>query len=906
MTKASLTYRFTKPLAALFGALALLTLAACGGGGTGTTSPQTPTGTLGVSPSSILIEFGSAPVTLTVSGGVKPYVLTSSLQTLIPVTSTIQEDGRFSITPSYAPDIATLVTLTIRDGVQSTVTAQITIPARLGVPLAVSPTSAEAGINVPVTYTITGGSTPYTVTSSQPSIVPNPIAVDSLGRFTVRAITNPTSNTDVVLSVRDARNATVTATLSVRSLALAVSPTTAKTIFGVPVAYQISGGQPPYTVQSSFPTIVANPVVDANGRFTAAPLFNPPAAVDMVLTVRDAVGNQVTSQLQITPIPLSVSPVAVTVAANVPVTFTITGGTTPYTVVSSLPSLVPNPASIDAQGRFTLRATSTPSATTPVLITVRDAAQNLVTATMTILAATPVPLSLLPQTAIVYYNTPATLTVFGGTPPYQAFSTNSVVLPVARAVVTDQILLAPANVAADTSVTVTVTDSSGVSATAAVTVRPAPLLNTLTITPTPASPGVGCGSAVCAGQTATVTVLVRNLAGAGIQGRAVRFENVQGNYQFLTNGPGLPETLANSITVTTGQDGLAVVRLKADVNAPTQVALIRATELTTGNVLNSSFVIAQFTDGTGTLSAVPGTWTITGPNSSSCSANIPVTYYIFGGTPPYRIQSTLPNLANIVPTLVQTNGGGFTAVVTGTVCTTDAGAAITITDATGRTISVTLINKVGTGNPITNFDAIEMVPGDMPPPVGFVLGCGQSITEQIFGGTIRSADGTITTPAFVVSTATPGVTATLTGRTIVVTRTTGSTTSPATIFVSNGFSLATFSIAVEPVCGAATQTLVFTPNPLRLKCANGSAGTSFITGQSTTAGATYTVVPGAGLTVTPLTGALVASTNTFTATRTAAAVIGSPSIPVFVSDGTNVGTLLVAPTTTPLGATGCQ
>ena len=75
MTRPFWTKRFTKPLAALLGAFALLTLAACGGGGTGGTSPNTPTGSLGVSPGTVVMDFGSAPVTLTVSGGVKPYAL---------------------------------------------------------------------------------------------------------------------------------------------------------------------------------------------------------------------------------------------------------------------------------------------------------------------------------------------------------------------------------------------------------------------------------------------------------------------------------------------------------------------------------------------------------------------------------------------------------------------------------------------------------------------------------------------------------------------------------------------------------------------------------------------------------------------------------------------------------------
>jgi hypothetical protein len=448
-----------------------------------------------------------------------------------------------------------------------------------------------------------------------------------------------------------------------------------------------------------------------------------------------------------------------------------------------------------------------------VIIAIRDSAQNMVTVTMTVYGSDF--FVVLPRTATVYYNMPATLTVFGGAPPYQAFSTNSDVLPVARNVVTDQILLAPANVAADTQVTVTVTDSSGANATAAITVKPAPLLNTLTITPAPASPGVGCGTAVCAGQTATVSALVRSLAGAGIQGRTVRFDKVEGNYQFITSNPGLPETLANSITVTTGQDGLTVVRLRADANAPSQVAPIRATELTTGDILNSSFVIAQFADGVGALSAIPATWMMRGPNASSCAANLPVSYYIYGGTPPYRIQSTLPNFVNILPTLAQTNGGGFTATVTGTDCTSSVGAPITITDATGRTIIVTLINTVGTGNSGANFNAIHIVPGDFASPV---LACGQSMSEQIVGGDIRLADGSVFPATFTVSTATPGVTATLTGKTIVITRTTGTTTSPATIFVSNGARLVSFTVAIEPTCSGTspTQTLFFTPNPLAI------------------------------------------------------------------------------------------
>src|SRR5664279_4591504 len=124
---------------------------------------------------------------------------------------------------------------------------------------------------------------------------------------------------------------------------------------------------------------------------------------------------------------------------------------------------------------------------------------------------TPGPLFVLPAAATIYSNTPATLTITGGAPPYFVVSSNTAVLPVASTS-TGTIVLLPANVASDTLVSITVRDSIGQNAIASVTVKAAPIFNTLTIKPSAST----CGAAtICSGQTGTVSVTVTGPGGVG-------------------------------------------------------------------------------------------------------------------------------------------------------------------------------------------------------------------------------------------------------------------------------------------------------------------------------------------------------------------------------------------------------
>jgi hypothetical protein len=339
--------------------------------------------------------------------------------------------------------------------------------------------------------------------------------------------------------------------------------------------------------------------------------------------------------------------------------------------------------------------------------------------------STPGPLSVLPAIVTAYSNSPVTLTISGGAPPYFVVSSNSAVLPVAQSSTNGTIVLLPGNVAADTAVTITVQDAIGQRATSTVTVKAAPIFGTLTIKPASAA----CGpNTICSGQTGTVTVTVMGPSGSGVAGRQVRFDVVDGDFGIQSNNPATP--LVQTLTVVSDSLGVATVVIQANAGAPTQPAFIRATDLTSGNQVTGQFTIVQTINGSAVLSVVPSTVTFTGVFTDTCFSGGVVDYYIFGGTPPYHVNATIPGAVFLANTVVATSGGSFRATTTG-LCVNPL--LFSIVDATGLQTTATLNNVPGTTPPT-------------PPPVapalnvsgGFIyLGSceGQISNFVILGGT---------------------------------------------------------------------------------------------------------------------------------------------------------------------------
>src|SRR5678815_5316732 len=321
------------------------------------------------------------------------------------------------------------------------------------------------------------------------------------------------------------------------------------------------------------------------------------------------------------------------------------------------------------------------------------------------------PLAISPAVATLYSGNPFVFAVTGGNAPYAITSSDQAVLPAVGTLDGNTLVVTPGNVGADTSVTLTVRDAQNQSVTAAITVKPALLLPaSITIT---GNPNCGdSGADLCSGQDGTASVQVLGPAGAPLAGRDVRFDVVQGNFALSSTAPGQP--LVSSLTVTSDQNGNATVRIVVPNNAATQIATIRATDVTSGSSVVGQFTIAQFVNGSTVLSVIPtGTTTFTGPDSEHCASSGAATFYIFGGTPPYTVAPTFPNAVQINGAPVQRSGAGFTIVPTGN-CFENL--TFAIIDDTGQTVPnpPTITNLKGENAPTVPLSVAPSQSGGSP------------------------------------------------------------------------------------------------------------------------------------------------------------------------------------------------
>jgi len=305
----------------------------------------------------------------------------------------------------------------------------------------------------------------------------------------------------------------------------------------------------------------------------------------------------------------------------------------------------------------------------------------------------PTAVTVFPPSQTIYSGTPAAITISGGVQPYRAFSSNSAVLPVALNVAGDTIVLLANPVTVDTTTVVTVQDAIGQTSPATVVVRAAALFPSgLQVLPSQAT----CGNNLCTGATGTASVQATGAGGSPLAGRQIRFEVVYGAFGLINSNPAAP--LVQTLTVVTDSTGRAQVGIQTTVDVPTQPAQIRAIDLITGQQQTANFTIIRDQNAGSTIVVVPDKATITGPDTNTCSAGFRVDYFIYGGTPPYRITTTFPDGATLVNSTVQNSGGFFEAITNGT-CVNPL--VFSILDTAGKQTTATLENLPGTAAPPT-------------------------------------------------------------------------------------------------------------------------------------------------------------------------------------------------------------
>jgi hypothetical protein len=216
--------------------LIAILLAACGGGGG---SPGLSSGSASAfsvtAPSTLTLQVGSSQQ-YAIKGGVKPY-------------SVFSTDPAVAVGWMVGEDILAIGTVVAGKATVTAVDAKGTkfeIAVTAGSSTAFYTTAAPSmtitpGAAYAQTYTLGGGTGPYVATSSFPSVAT--VAVNG-NQMTITGV--QISSTASIITIRDAAGATLTVTVLVGTVPLAVNPTDPTILIGSIFRSVITGGTPPY------------------------------------------------------------------------------------------------------------------------------------------------------------------------------------------------------------------------------------------------------------------------------------------------------------------------------------------------------------------------------------------------------------------------------------------------------------------------------------------------------------------------------------------------------------------------------------------------------------------------------------------------------------------------------------
>lgn len=407
------------------------------------------TGPLTVTPSSLTLNVSNpTPGTITAVEQADPanITATSSNTAVATVSTTTNSPGNstFTVTPVSAGSC----TITVDDHHGATSTVSVTVNGAITASVQsltfVDPKSAAQ------TFTISGGTTPYTATSSNTNV-----ATVTVSGATVTV--TPVGSGLTYITVQDSETSPAQTTVSVTvGQALSLSTTSLSLNTNTTASVNALNGRSPYTSSSSNTSIATTSVSGSVVSVTGV------AAGSATITVTDADGE--TSTLSVTVnTSLSISPTTMTFASKTAAAqnATVTGATLPITAVTSNPAVCTATTSSNT-------VTVTPTGPGVAAVRVYDAKNNSVSITNVTVNATST--SNYNVNFSSPFDTPKSLQLSGGT-NYTFSVANSSVCNVTLNTSTGAGIISPTGPG---TTTITIYDSAGDQCVITVTVASVP------------------------------------------------------------------------------------------------------------------------------------------------------------------------------------------------------------------------------------------------------------------------------------------------------------------------------------------------------------------------------------------------------------------------------------------------
>lgn len=606
------------------GLFLLAILSACGGGGGSAGSTGSAIALFTSSPASINLIPGET-ANYTVGGGVPAYVASAANSAVLVSI----KDKTLSITAVASGS----TTVTVTDNAGAKVTIAVVIGT--GIPLF---TTAPATINLSVgtrssTFYIGGGSALYAVSVDNPTVV----AVSNIGnQFSVIGLANGSAT----LTVTDTLGASVKISVTVGAAAsgeiTTTAPATVKLTTNSSSTFTISGGTAPYSTGSGDNSVATTTVV---GNILT---INGVANGSTTIKVQDSSGKFVSIAVQVgnalSLFSSAPSDITVGTGATSP-TFTIGGGTPPYSVVAA--NSIVATAAIGVNGN-TFIVSGVGSGST--IVTIKDSVGVPIAVNVTVVGGSSAPLYTTAPGAVTLQATmSASYLVAGGVAPYSATSSNPAVL---GAVQTGPNLTLNALKAGTASVVIT--DAKGAK------------LPDIVVTVSG-----GSGSSLYSTAPSSVSMAVGASPSYSISGGVAPYTVLSSNVGVVSVSPAFPATTSSIFTLTGIGSGSGTIRITDSVGTKLDIAV---------SVGGSSLVDLS----------------TSAPTTVNLGVLASVNYNIIGGVSPYFVEAGDTTLVTVTPA---TSSFQLTGKAAGTT-------KVFISDSVGKKISFDLVILAATSQAV--------------------------------------------------------------------------------------------------------------------------------------------------------------------------------------------------------------